>query len=726
MKPPRMEVNETGIPAELKTDRAWVLWRWENRKGKWTKPPFQTSGKQAKSNDPATWTDYETAMSAYRTGGGWDGIGYQLDGSGYTGIDWDNCIDSDGNTPIEIIEQIEGINSYTEKSPSGTGFKTLVRGKLPDKGHHKEDDKEKNLEIGVFDSGRYFCITGRRIHDVSGNIEERQDQLNEFVKSHWPKDFEPKQDPQAEKQPQRPIDLSDSELIEKSLSANDGGKFRRLWNGDFSEYPSRSEADQALCCKLAFWTGNDAGRIDSLFRASGLMRDKWERENYRLKTIGKAIDKTSEIYEQRHRPETRTVGAAEWTAKESEQATGSAQQPDPGRPADEPCEEPQTRPKPDPLEFPLELMNGLAGDFAALYSEHLEPPPQFFFMAFLTCLGWAVSNQLSLNSEIKTPARLFTLLLGESADDRKSTAIDKTVDFFSETLEGFAVCRGVGSAEGLQKLFQEKPHLLLCFDEFKQFVSKCRVDGSVLLPLVNSLFESQRFETHTKTVKICVQNAGLSLLAASTTDTYQQTWSQAFTDIGFNNRLFLVVGKGGRKFAFPKPIPEMDKFLIRNRLREALRFVGTGRQLSITPDAEARFQDWYLSRETSVHSKRLDGYGLRLMQLLAVNDLKESIDLETVARVVSLCDWQLTARKLNDPIGADNVVAKLENNIRRQLEVRGIMSEAALRKWVHSDTHGLYYFNCALVNLEKAGIVERIRRGQKNFFRLLSGEEEAA
>jgi putative DNA primase/helicase len=29
---------------------------------------------------------------------------------------------------------------------------------------------------------------------------------------------------------------------------------------------------------LAFWTGGDAQRMDRLFRCSGLMREKWDRE----------------------------------------------------------------------------------------------------------------------------------------------------------------------------------------------------------------------------------------------------------------------------------------------------------------------------------------------------------------------------------------------------------------------------------------------------------------
>ncbi|MFQ7644172.1 hypothetical protein, partial [Ruthenibacterium lactatiformans] len=42
--------------------------------------------------------------------------------------------------------------------------------------------------------------------------------------------------------------------------------------------PSHSEADIALCNALAWWTNCDAARVDRLFRQSGLMREKWDRQ----------------------------------------------------------------------------------------------------------------------------------------------------------------------------------------------------------------------------------------------------------------------------------------------------------------------------------------------------------------------------------------------------------------------------------------------------------------
>lgn len=293
MKPKKLEVIVENIPPLLVERNNWIVWKWEKRKGKWTKPPYQVNGDPAKSNDPATWVSFEKALAAYRNGGSWDGIGFMLDKSGMVGFDWDDCLDDSQNIDPEVKKHIEGIDSYTEISPSGRGMKTLCGGRLPKGGHHGE-------RIGVFDSVRYFCVTGKIVPYFSQDIEPRHAQVEALVRKLWPSDYER---PKTAIKP-RPIPeaLADDEVIAKALASNDGAKFKALWQGDFSGYPSQSEADQALCCKLAFWTGRDPARIDALFRASGLMREKWEREGYREKTIGRAIELTAEVYEPKRRP----------------------------------------------------------------------------------------------------------------------------------------------------------------------------------------------------------------------------------------------------------------------------------------------------------------------------------------------------------------------------------------------------------------------------------------
>ncbi len=60
--------------------------------------------------------------------------------------------------------------------------------------------------------------------------------------------------------------------------------------GDMSDYnDDHSRADLALCGLLARRLNNDPFKIDEEFRKSCLYRDKWERDDYRARTILKAI-----------------------------------------------------------------------------------------------------------------------------------------------------------------------------------------------------------------------------------------------------------------------------------------------------------------------------------------------------------------------------------------------------------------------------------------------------
>ena len=351
------------------------------------------------------------------------------------------------------------------------------------------------------------------------------------------------------------------------------------------------------------------------------------------------------------------------------------------------------------LDFP-NIMSGLAGDFAKLYSAHLEPPPQFFYIAFLTCLGNLVSSRLTLMSELNVQPRLFTIILGESADDRKSTAVSKTIDFFRHSFEPFAVSYGVGSAEGLQKNLNRSANLLLVFDEFKQFISKCKIDSSVLLPCVNTLFESNYYSNSTKTSDVSIDDAHLSLIAATTIETYDRIWDAAFTAIGFTNRLFLVPGSGKRQFAFPKIIPEDSKKEIKSYLAQILATMSAIHSLAIDTDAQKRYNDWYLSLNQSVYTKRIDTYAMRFMALLAVNDDHTTITLPIVDKVIELMQWQINVRQVHDPIDADNNMAKMEQRILRALN-NGALSDRELKQSTHANRSGLWFYNTAKNNLIK-------------------------
>ena len=96
----------------------------------------------------------------------------------------------------------------------------------------------------------------------------------------------------------QPSAESDDGLLAEALSKDK--KFRRLFTGDNSGYPSQSEADLAVCSKIAFWwrvphTG-DRDVIDRIYRQGQFYkqgREKWEREDYRQATIDMALEGTA-------------------------------------------------------------------------------------------------------------------------------------------------------------------------------------------------------------------------------------------------------------------------------------------------------------------------------------------------------------------------------------------------------------------------------------------------
>jgi Protein of unknown function (DUF3987) len=365
-----------------------------------------------------------------------------------------------------------------------------------------------------------------------------------------------------------------------------------------------------------------------------------------------------------------------------------------------------------PLTMPDTAMIGLGRDFADLYAEYLESPRSFFFMSFLTYFGALVSRKVALDSALRTEPRLYTVLLGASADTRKSTALHMVDVFFRDARCAPNTLHGSGSAEGIAQELTENPTLLLLFDEFKAYVDKARADHSVVLPLTTTLFERGEFDNRTKEKKISIRGASLSLLAACTLDTYATMFDPRFFAIGLLNRLFLVVDQSTPRFAVPRPIPAdtLDAMAERVKalylsidqayLEQGLRPV----PIAIDRPALALFEDWYQQRQGSIFERRLDAYAHRLMVLLTVTSGKFVVDTRVMRAVLDLVRYQLDARRYADPIDAENTVARMEEGIRRSL-ARGSHWERDLKRAVHVERFGLWVWETAIANLTRHGEV---------------------
>jgi len=302
--------TESDLPETLITREQWLCWRAKERDGKLTKIPVDpTSGKFASTTDPATWGTFETARNrATSPTTDATGVGFVFtDDDPIVGVDLDDCrIPETGKTREWASDIVDRLDSFTEISPSGTGYHVLVEGTLP-KGRNRKDDVE------LYETARFFTVTGDHVEGTPATVNERERALHavhrEYVSAADDGDESPstESDTDAANGDATPAptstSLSDAELLERAKNAANGEKFSRLWRGNTAGYESHSEADMALCSLLAFWTGGDVTQLDRLFRKSGLMREKWDERHfadgstYGEKTAERAIAGTSEFYE---------------------------------------------------------------------------------------------------------------------------------------------------------------------------------------------------------------------------------------------------------------------------------------------------------------------------------------------------------------------------------------------------------------------------------------------
>lgn len=295
--------NYQNIPQELRNLKQWGLFelKWVEARKKNTKIPINPyDGSAGKSNDPSTWSDFDTAMRALNDVERADGLAFYF-ANGYVGLDIDH-IDSNledwragDNDPNNLVNKFQDLtdNTYMEVSQSGTGIHAIFKGKIPGKRRRKG-----NYEM--YQTGRFFALTGNNIipdPTIKSMSDDEMKTLYEFlfgkdniVQLH------------SESDNITPVDLSVVEIIKRAEnSAKTGTRFTMFMKGGWEQfYSSHSEADMAFANDLAFWTGRDFHKMDTIFRNSSLMREKFDEKHgavtYGTSLLNKAINETQNIY----------------------------------------------------------------------------------------------------------------------------------------------------------------------------------------------------------------------------------------------------------------------------------------------------------------------------------------------------------------------------------------------------------------------------------------------
>lgn len=293
-------------PAALAAYRQFVIY------GADKIPRNPATGEPASSTDPATWSDAATAAAAVARFGA-EGVGFVFtEADPFFFLDVDHALEPSGQwspLAVQLCQAFAGC--FVEVSRSGSGLHILGTWPGPPPAH---GNRNQAAGLELYTRARYVALTGTGAQGDPATAA-RPEVMDWLVGNFFPQ----REQAAGAEWTDGPCEgyggpEDDEELIRRMLAARGSaaaafgaGKatLPGLWNADADElgaaYPDprgfdHSSADAALCQHLAFWTGKDCERMDRLFRQSALYREKWERPDYRQRTILHAVGHCSNVY----------------------------------------------------------------------------------------------------------------------------------------------------------------------------------------------------------------------------------------------------------------------------------------------------------------------------------------------------------------------------------------------------------------------------------------------
>lgn len=242
------------------------------------------------------YSDWEPPVEGPR----FDGIGIQL-GGGVACVDLDQCRDlQTGEIEPGALTVIARLNSFTEISRSGQGIHIFCRTECPPQSRCRKG------RIEIYSQKRWIAVTGHHLHGTPIDLEDRTLELLSLHREIFGDgDQVTPNEPVITRGSKSP--LSDEQLLGLARTAMNGQRFRELFDGPVPP-GDHSRQDFELVSKLLFWFGDDFDRVDRIFRQSALMRAKWLRADYRLRTMRNAALRVTERYTPT--PQKEVAGAA--------------------------------------------------------------------------------------------------------------------------------------------------------------------------------------------------------------------------------------------------------------------------------------------------------------------------------------------------------------------------------------------------------------------------------
>lgn len=175
------------LPEEMSSRDQWVVWVLSKKGKKVPKSPKASFGAAVNSTDPSNWGSYAEARAALVQNPRLNGIGFiPTEDDDLCFLDFDDVVDPEAG---EIIGQwafdlMEKLSSFSYVTPSRTGFRIVIKGKLDNTGGDyiwtNPDTGEEHM-LEVYDRKHFLTVTERIL--LQEPVREAQSFLDSLVKA---------------------------------------------------------------------------------------------------------------------------------------------------------------------------------------------------------------------------------------------------------------------------------------------------------------------------------------------------------------------------------------------------------------------------------------------------------------------------------------------------------------------------------------------------------------
>jgi hypothetical protein len=263
---------------------------------------------------------------------------------------------------------------------------------------------------------------------------------------------------------------------------------------------------------------------------------------------------------------------------------------------------------------------GLAGDYLKLVGPQTEADPSALLVSLLTGVGAMFENSVHAKvGATKHSTNLFSVIVGETAQARKGTAISEIVRFLGIIDPEFRknILSGLSSGEGLIEAVRDpqegmvpsnqkgKPaewgivdpgvadkRLLVRENEFAQVLQNMSRNGNTLSPILRQAWDCEQLRVMARSNKNRCMDPHIGLLASITNDELQQLLTSTDRSNGLANRILWTCARRVRVLPQGGDVDGLALEVLAKRLREVLQWALPGRFVK-WGDAETEWAKLY-------------------------------------------------------------------------------------------------------------------------------------